>query len=452
MQHATSRGNPRLVLLTALWILLPLWGCAEDDTLTGAAEIFVEGQLPDRAAAGAAVPGGITVVVADQGGNPQGGIDVRFSVTRGGGTVDPELVTTNADGRAHTTWTLGPAPVLNRLNASIRVRSINLDVSATRQSPLVPEPFSDVDGYLTSANLEGSTEDLAFDGADGIVMGVPGGLIYVEPNADVSMMDIRGDAIDTALGVAFDGDGNLWIADSTGSALRRLAPDGVVTTHLSADTDPSLQLPNYVAIGPDGWVYVSDSCAGVIVRYDPAGAVAETVTTTDIPTEGGPNGLAIDATGDRLYFTTENTAIFCEHEDVGLVDPVAGLYVVDVSPGRFGLRESVAEGIALFGDGLAFDVEGNLYAIFDTNDVLNLEESTIWVLPEGESALLKLAATADRVMANLAFAPAGFGDDPPGTLYISVLAVPPFTDESTRGLLRLEVGIDGQPLLSDGGE
>jgi hypothetical protein len=50
----------------------------------------------------------------------------------------------------------------------------------------------------------------------------------------------------------------------------------------------------------------------------------------------------------------------------------------------------------------------------------------------------------DRVLANLAF---GEGDFGANTLYIALLAVPPFTPATARGAERIAVGIPGLLLL-----
>jgi hypothetical protein len=59
-------------------------------------------------ASGTALPKEITVQLVDAAGNPVAGETVLFTVTSGGGGVAAAAATTAADGRASTTWTLGP--------------------------------------------------------------------------------------------------------------------------------------------------------------------------------------------------------------------------------------------------------------------------------------------------------------------------------------------------------
>jgi hypothetical protein len=114
-----------------------------------------------------------------------------------------------------------------------------------------------------------------------------------------------------------------------------------------------------------------------------------------------------------------------------------------VSESGFGPRTTVLSNFGLFGDGVAIDVEGNVYVIFDKQENFALSESAIWVLPAGETTAVKFVSVPNYVLANLAF---GVGDFGSTTLYISRLAVPPFTAPETRGIERIEVGIPGLPV------
>ncbi|HEY8516274.1 MAG TPA: hypothetical protein VIS07_12230 [Candidatus Binatia bacterium] len=318
------------------------------------------------------------------------------------------------------------------------------DAGPQRPQPGALEPFGDVDAFLTARGITGSTEDLAFtpDG-ERLVMGVPGGLIALDPQGEASSLPLTGDPLLNPLGVAYDRAGNLWVADSAGSALRRVLPSGEVTTPLTTDGEQPLVAPNYVAIDREDRVLLSDPCLGELIRFDPVTGRVDAVLRFDVADEGGPNGFAFAPDG-RLWIATENTALFCGHSFVGLTDPVASLLVVDVDDEGFGTPETVVADFALFGDGVAFDAAGNLYVIFDTEVNFTLEESAIWFLPPGGAVLEKLVGVSDRVLANLAFGSRPFGDQ---TLYVSLLAVPPFTSPNARGAERIEVGIRGLPLL-----
>lgn len=425
-------------------VLLLLWATACSDGDRAASPELVVGDVQPEIRAGTVAA--VRVSARDASGSPAPGVEIAVSDVRGGGSVSPASAVTDASGVAAFDWLIGVPPVDNQVTftAGRSLASTTL-VRATLAAPYQPEPFGDVDEFLKEAGLDGSTEDLEFtpDG-ERLLLAVPGALLALDPAGNVEIVPLTGEPLLNPLGLAYDRDGNLWIADSGQNALLKVAPDGNVTKALTTDGTQDLVGPNYVAVGPDGRIYLSDPCIGELIRFDPERGVVDAVLSFDLPTEGGPNGFAFDPGGTRLWLATENTGLLCGHPFVGITDPIASLFAIDVDDAGFGDVETVAADFALFGDGAAFDVEGNLYVIFDTQRDFMLEESAIWVLPTGSAQLEKLASVQGRVLANLAFGTPPFGE---GELYIALLAVPPFTPASARGAERLRVGIPGLPLL-----
>lgn len=84
-----------------------------------------------------------------------------------------------------------------------------------------------------------------------------------------------------------------------------------------------------------------------------------------------------------MYFTTENVGLLCLNGDVDMTAPISGLFMADQTWPLPAPITTLATDMGLFGDGMAFDADGNLYAIFDAVDVgsYTLEESALWVLP-----------------------------------------------------------------------
>ncbi|MFB8371860.1 NHL domain-containing thioredoxin family protein [Pseudarthrobacter sp. NPDC055928] len=93
-------------------------------------------------------------------------------------------------------------------------------------------------------------------------------------------------------GLAEDADGNLWVADSETSALRKLVIDdgGTVTVESAvgkglfdfgfrdgAATEARLQHPLGVTVLPDGSVAIADTYNGAVRRYDPASKTVSTL-------------------------------------------------------------------------------------------------------------------------------------------------------------------------------
>jgi plastocyanin len=65
------------------------------------------------------LPESYGVVVRDADGGPVEGVTVSWTVTAGGGSVDPLVSVTNGDGSASTTHTLGPAGTSQTVTASV---------------------------------------------------------------------------------------------------------------------------------------------------------------------------------------------------------------------------------------------------------------------------------------------------------------------------------------------
>ena len=68
---------------------------------------------------GDALEKAFVVEVRDQTDKPLPGVEVTFTVTAGGGKVQPEIATTDESGRAESTLTLGPNPGTNTVEATV---------------------------------------------------------------------------------------------------------------------------------------------------------------------------------------------------------------------------------------------------------------------------------------------------------------------------------------------
>jgi adhesin/invasin len=84
----------------------------------------------------ATLPDPIVVAVTDADGNPVSGAAVTWVVTGGGGSVDPTTSTTDADGHAATSWTLGGATGTNTVEAVVSgVGSASFTATAAAGAP-----------------------------------------------------------------------------------------------------------------------------------------------------------------------------------------------------------------------------------------------------------------------------------------------------------------------------
>jgi uncharacterized protein (TIGR03437 family) len=152
--------------------------------------------------------------------------------------------------------------------------------------------------------------------------------------------------------LALDSTGNIYIADTFNSAIRKIAPSGTISTFFKG-----LNQPFGVATDGAGNVYVSDTANQRILRITPAG-VSTTIAgtgTAGFSGDGGPatsatlnmpEGLAVDSSGNVYVADTFNsrvrkitassgvistiTASLFDPTDVAL-DSAGNLYIADTS-------------------------------------------------------------------------------------------------------------------------
>ena len=102
-------------------------------TASGISIVSGDGQT---GAAGAPLTAALVVKVADGSGNPVSGATVTWTVTAGGGNPNPASGTTDANGQAATTWTLGAIPGTNTLAAAVAgVGSISFTATGVSGAP-----------------------------------------------------------------------------------------------------------------------------------------------------------------------------------------------------------------------------------------------------------------------------------------------------------------------------
>jgi sugar lactone lactonase YvrE len=116
---------------------------------------------------------------------------------------------------------------------------------------------------------------------------------------------------DTPTGIAVDAQGNLFVADTQNGAIRKLGVDGQVSTLALTDKeadDPLLRRPLSLAVSHDGFLYVGDMARGRILQLSPRGELRG-LTGIGIDIQigdakavriGRPAGLALDKHG-ALY-------------------------------------------------------------------------------------------------------------------------------------------------------
>jgi sugar lactone lactonase YvrE len=197
--------------------------------------------------------------------------------------------------------------------------------------------------------------------------------------------------LDDPIGIAQDAFGDLYIADEQNHRLRRVSPDGVITTvagggghHIEQAPDGMLgtriwlRHPSYLAIDPAGNVYMSDFWANVVIRVDRSGHVTHVAGTGTVgfAGDGGPatraeldfpTGLALTS-GGALYITDSFNNRIRKVSRAGVITTVAGTgragFAGDGGP-ALKARLNAPSGIALGPD-------GSLYIADQANNVVRV--------------------------------------------------------------------------------
>jgi sugar lactone lactonase YvrE len=143
-----------------------------------------------------------------------------------------------------------------------------------------------------------------------------------------------GAAFDTPCGVAVDKDGNVFVADTGNHAVRKITPQGEVTT-IAGGTDAGpqggevrLNRPVGIGVTHDGFLFISDEGSGKIVRIAPdgegrtyAGSVAGFADSVGgYARLNGPASIAIDREGVLYVADSQNYLI--RQIVPSLIDPV----------------------------------------------------------------------------------------------------------------------------------
>ena len=158
--------------------------------------------------------------------------------------------------------------------------------------------------------------------------------------------------------VTFGPDGSLYIVDPEARRIRKVAPNGIITTvagngvQCSNGTDPcgdggpatqaQLNNPQYIAVAPDGTLYISDTFAGRVRRVGTDGIIANVAGVGNNPARptqptggcsdnvpatqaclGNPFGIAVLPDGAVVFTDVGANQIFRVGAD-GIIHRIAG--------------------------------------------------------------------------------------------------------------------------------
>ncbi len=254
---------------------------------------------------------------------------------------------------------------------------------------------------------------------------------------------------DAPRGVAMDGAGNLYVGDTSNNTIRKVAPDGRVTTLAGtagsggyADGNGEtarFNEPFGVAVDANGTLYVADASNNAIRKVTSGGVVSTLAGGGAAGTADGagtaarfdePRGIAIDATG-TLYVADYDNHLIRRISPGGVVTTLAGK--ADVQ----GAADGSGTGASFRGPmGIAVDAAGVVY-VADT----------------GNRSIRKI--TADGVVTTLSLSgarlsePRGIAVDGAGVLYVADYASHTVRSISSSGVVSTLAGTLATPGTTD---
>ena len=264
-------------------------------------------------------------------------------------------------------------------------------------------------------------------------------------------------------GIALDGSGNLYVADSAANTIRQITPAGVVSTLAglagaagSADgrgATARFNQPAALAVDRLGNVDVADTGNALIRRITPDGTVTTVAGSAaargNLDGAGGsatfnaPGGIAVDADGTLFVADTFNATIR-KITPAGVVSTLAGAAGVrgdgDGSGGAARFNQPAA---------IALDAAGNLYVADNASNTIRR------IAPDGAvttlAGLVGVSGAADGSGVHAFFnQPGGVAVDSAGSGYVADTGNSTVRKITAAGAVSTPAGLWGVAGLGDG--
>ena len=275
-------------------------------------------------------------------------------------------------------------------NALIRRMAPDLTVSTYAGMPGILGSANDVDSLATFNKPFGTAVDasgnvyVADAGNNKIRLITPAGLVSTFAGTGVAGST---DGIDTAtfdspLGVAVDQTGNVYVADYGNDIIRKITPAGIVSTVAGKagvpgnkdglDTAARFNLPESIAVDASRNLYVADNGNNQIRKITPDGTVS---TLAGNGASGKANGKGASATFNSPFGITTDALgnVYVADSGNNLIRKITPDGTVTTFAGSGAKGAGNAAGAqATFNTpaGIAIDVSGNLYVSDENNNII----------------------------------------------------------------------------------
>ena len=274
---------------------------------------------------------------------------------------------------------------IRRMNGSSMVSTLAGSASAASSNGMTtsarlyfPENLAaDASNNVYVADTQNSViRQISPAGAVSILAGMPG--VFGSVDGAAANASFNGPQ-----GVAVVGSGNVYVADTGNSTIRKIS-GGATSTFAgspgnpgNADgSGPTVQFyePQGVAVDGSGNVYVADTWNHTIRKLTPGGASTTLAGMADVfgsfdgagsaARFNNPSGITVDG-GGNLYVTDCNNDTIRKITSAGVVTTIAGL------AGTWGANDGAGAGALFFQPaGISLDGSGNLYIVDSGNGVI----------------------------------------------------------------------------------
>jgi len=233
-------------------------------------------------------------------------------------------------------------------------------------------------------------------------------------------------------GVVVDAVGNLYIADAGNGVIRKVGTNGIITTFAGggatsiwedqgrAATNASLSYPSGVAWDGAGNLFIADASYGLIYRVDPQGIImtvagggAAYLGDGGAAANGSlanPQGVAVNASGILFVADTGNNRIRQVNTN-GIITTAAGGYLGDgVAAANTSLNNP---------EGVALDAFGDLYFADSNNQLVRKVNASGLITTVAGNAINSYSGDAGPATNASLSSPAGLAADGIGNIFIA---------------------------------